>query len=295
MGNTLSENQTLSELAELLYNFLPGSGNASFSYPVAAQRHNLGDYWIGGSKGPAILSLIERTFESKRQSFCPLILSIVKLSIPWRMRKSDPLSVREIDSLNQLLLRLQFKIPDLYDPVFRRNLAGSVQPPTPVQAAKPQPNLELSKSILSIASLPPGPRGFAFEKVLAELFCSFGLAPRGSFRLVGEQIDGSLSLDGDTYLLEAKWQSPLTDNRDLQAFAGSVSAKSAWTRGLFISYSGFSEDGLSAFARGNSTRIICMDGRELWEIADRGLDLRAVLHTKTRKAAETGQAFVRLD
>jgi hypothetical protein len=37
MSNTLSENQTLSELAELLYNFLPGSGNASFSFPVAAQ------------------------------------------------------------------------------------------------------------------------------------------------------------------------------------------------------------------------------------------------------------------
>ena len=30
--------------------------------------------------------------------------------------------------------------------------------------------------------------------------------PRGSFRLIGEQIDGSFHLEGETYLLEAKWQ-----------------------------------------------------------------------------------------
>jgi hypothetical protein len=73
-----------------------------------------------------------------------------------------------------------------------------------------------------------------------------------------------------------------------------VHTKSAWTRGLFVSYSGFTQDGLEAFARGNATHMICMKGQELWQAMDRKLDLTEVLTRKTRRAAETGQAFVEL-
>jgi len=40
----------------------------------------------------------------------------------------------------------------------------------------------------------PRPRGFAFEKFLTRLFNGFGFESGGSFRLVGEQIDGSFLL-----------------------------------------------------------------------------------------------------
>lgn len=52
-------------------------------------------------------------------------------------------------------------------------------------------------------SLPPHPRGFLFEAWLAELFSTFKLAPRSSFRNTGEQIDGSFRLNDDFYLMEA--------------------------------------------------------------------------------------------
>jgi hypothetical protein len=141
-----------------------------------------------------------------------------------------------------------------------------------------------------IVQLPPTPRGFAFERFLNDAFAAFNLAPRKSFRLVGEQIDGSFHLANETYLVEAKWQDPLIGNRELQSFAGSVRTKSAWARGLYVSYSGFAEDGLTAFGRGDATRIICMDGYELWQVATHKLDLAEVLSLKTRRAAETGRA-----
>lgn len=109
-----------------------------------------------------------------------------------------------------------------------------------------------------VMQLAPNSRGFAFERFLDETFAVFNLAPRKSFRLVGEQIDGSFHLAGETYLVEAKWQGPQIGNRELQAFAGSVRTKAIWSRGLYISYSGFSEDGLTAFGRGDATRIICL-------------------------------------
>jgi hypothetical protein len=140
--------------------------------------------------------------------------------------------------------------------------------------------------------LAPLPRGFAFERFLGDLFAGFKLAPRSSFRLVGEQIDGSFHLANDTYLLEAKWQDALIGNRELQAFAGSVRSKAIWSRGLYVSYSGFSGDGLEAFGRGDATRIICADGLDLWQIIEKQLDLSEVLSLKTRRAAETGRAFV---
>jgi len=157
-------------------------------------------------------------------------------------------------------------------------------------AFDPRRHEQLGVALKEIMRLAPVPRGFAFERLLDDAFSAFNLAPRKSFRLVGEQIDGSFHLAHETYLVEAKWQDPQIGNRELQAFAGSVRTKSSWSRGLYVSYSGFTEDGLTAFGRGDATHIICMDGYELWQIVTHKLDLAEVLTLKTRRAAETGRA-----
>jgi restriction endonuclease Mrr len=108
----------------------------------------------------------------------------------------------------------------------------------------------------------------------------------------GEQIDGSFQLANDTYLVEAKWQSALTGAADLHAFQGKIEQKAAWTRGLLISNSGFTEDGLVAFGRGK--RVICMDGYDLYEALDREIPINRVLERKARRAAETGLPFARV-
>ena len=74
----------------------------------------------------------------------------------------------------------------------------------------------LKAQLLEVSQLEPQPRGYALERYLKALFDANGLAGRASFRLVGEQIDGSFELAGETYLLEAKWTSPdLVDNSAL--------------------------------------------------------------------------------
>ncbi len=151
---------------------------------------------------------------------------------------------------------------------------------------------QLSASLKDLLELAPSHRGFAFERFLDDTFATFNLSPRRSFRLTGEQIDGSFHLANETYLVEAKWQGQKIGNRELQGFAGTVRTKSSWARGLFVSYSGFSEEGLAAFARGDATRIICLDGFELWQVMNHKLDLCEVLALKTRRAAETGRAHV---
>jgi hypothetical protein len=54
---SLVETQILNDLAGHLYNFLPGSGNSNFSFPIAAAKVGVAEFWAGGSKRPAILHL----------------------------------------------------------------------------------------------------------------------------------------------------------------------------------------------------------------------------------------------
>src|SRR5690606_36805377 len=162
------------------------------------------------------------------------------------------------------------------------------QPPVPIRTSA-HVIADLQSQLAGLTILEPQPRGYAFEKFLKDLLDTYALAGRASFRLVGEQIDGSFELAGATYLLEAKWKKELADAADLRAFNGKVEDKAAWSRGLFISDSGFSEDGLSAFGRGK--RVVCMDGLDLREMLNRGLPFPVVVQWKVRRAAEAGQAF----
>lgn len=146
--------------------------------------------------------------------------------------------------------------------------------------------------LLRISALDAHARGYAFERFLKTLFDTFGLAAHEPFRLRGEQIDGSFQLGSDTYLLEAKWHGQPIGVADLHTFHGKIEQKAAWTRGLFVSNSGFSEDGLSAFGRGK--RVVCMDGLDLYEMLDREIPLNQVLDRKVRRAAETGMPFLRV-
>ena len=124
------------------------------------------------------------------------------------------------------------------------------------------------------------------------MFGAYELAPRGAFRLTGEQIDRSFRLHSETYLVEAKWHGPQIGFADLMTFSGKVSGKAAWARGLFVSISGFSIDGLEAFSRGRQTNLICMCGLDLYEVLSQRASLTGVLEAKARRAAETNRAYV---
>ena len=150
----------------------------------------------------------------------------------------------------------------------------------------------LAARLLDISTMDPQARGYAFEKFLKDVFNAYGMSARASFRLTGEQIDGSFVLGEQTYLLEARWRNAKVDVETLRAFNAKVEDKASWSRGLVISQSGFTADGLHAFGRGKS--VVCMDGLDLHEVLSGRLDLAEVIALKVRRAAETGVAFVRV-
>jgi hypothetical protein len=295
MALSLDESLAVNEIAGHLYGFLPGNPHPyaaqDISFPGAAREVGLSHLWIGGSKRPAIARLLEQTLETRRDLFCPLILVILKRAIAYRSG-GNPITRDEIVRLNELLVKVHFKIPELWDIKFLDGL--------PREAAYAKPPVEqttldmvrLRSQLIELAKLPPQPRGYAFEAFLRNLFEAHNLAPRGAFRLVGEQIDGSFQYGGDTYLLEAKWQAQQTREDDLIVFRGKVENKSQWSRGLFVSDAGFSDDGLEAFSKGRATNIIGMSGQDLYHIVNSEISLTDAIAKKVRLAAETGRFFV---
>lgn len=174
-------------------------------------------------------------------------------------------------------------------------LSGNHAPPpvAPSAAATATDRNKIAKAksdLLEITALAPQARGYAFEGFLKDMFNAFGLAAQEPFCLRGEQIDGSFQLGNEIYLVEAKWQGQPIGAAELHTFHGKIEQKAAWTRGLFVSNSTFTEDGLVSFGRGE--RVICMDGLDLYEMLGREFALNQVLERKVRRAAETGSPFV---
>ena len=183
--------------------------------------------------------------------------------------------------LLSLLNRLQGKPPQ----------PSARQPPAHPKLEKPNFARFLDE-LIALSRLAPHPRGYAFEGFLRRLFKAFDLLPRDGFRTTGEQIDGSFVLTGETYLLEAKWHNEQTPAADLHIFQGKLSARVNWARGLFVSYSGFTLDGLTAYGRGGS--VVCMDGLDLHDMLRGEIPLNHVLEQKVRRSVETGEVLARV-
>ncbi len=299
MNLTLTETQTISELADFLYPFLPGKphpfADQSISFAGIAIDSGLERFWTGGSKRPAIAALLEETLSQARSKFCPLMIQIVTRGLKYR-GKSSPITKEEIEQLNELIKKLGFKIPELWNPEFLRTLP-SIKPEQDKVATAKMETLKntlplLLNDLLNLEKLAPQERGYAFEKFLTTLFNAFGMQARSPFRLVGEQIDGSIEFEGNTYLIESKWQNTLVGNTELLALHSKVGGKATWSRGIFISYSDFSQEGLEAFSKGRPTNLIAVTGQDLYFILEGGMPLDKMIRLKTRLAAEEGRAYV---
>ncbi len=292
MAVSLAEMQAITEIARFVYDFLPGTplGDVSVSFPGAAREVGLGDLWQGGSKQPAIRFLLEATLSQRRDRFCSLMVAVVRKGMAYRSKKAKPLTRDDVCQLNRLIERVGFKIPELWDARFLDSLPRA-QPDEPKQVTITPDTGKYANQLTALMGMTPQARGLAFEKLLNDMFSAFALSPRGPFALRGEQIDGSFELDHQTYLLEAKWENRQTGQAGLLVFKEKVEAKATWSRGLFVSYAGFTNEGQDAFSRGRATNLIGMSGQDLYFILNGKIALPDALRQKARIAAETGRFY----
>lgn len=203
----------------------------------------------------------------------------------WEYRKSIPgeiITVQDDATYGSFVAKIQGA-----DSQMASGIAPALIVPTGID------NDYFLKGLEALHTQLPHQRGHSFELWLNELFTAFYLSPKGAFRLKGEQIDGSFLLNNDTYLVEAKWHSAKTGNADLHAFHGKLDQKISWARGVFISWAGFTRSGLDAWGRGK--KVICVSGYDLVLMLKNNISFRMLMEEKIRRAAETGNLYVKID
>jgi hypothetical protein len=132
----------------------------------------------------------------------------------------------------------------------------------------------------------PQKAGLLFEKILNRMFALHGLAPRESFRVVGEQIDGSFDLDHETYLVEAKWEKAPVPEAPMLVFRGKIEGKSAYTRGVFISLNSVTAEAQHAIVAGKQPTFFVVDGYDLTMVLSDEVGLSEFLRQRRRLLAE---------
>jgi hypothetical protein len=312
MALTLRESRAITEISEVLYEFLPGSGNPKWkghiSFKSVAEKVGVGDFWQPGSKTPMIAALLEKTLNFHRELFEPLILEIVRSGFSYRKKRGNPVTPNEIDTLNGLLLEVGFKFPDLWDTGFKDSLRANggkrakehieqelihekLRSTTITERSQELESLKSEYFALRDADNRPK-AGMALEKILNRLFALHDLSPRDPFRVIGEQIDGSFELDHEVYLLEAKWCQDPTPAKDLYAFREEIEGKSKYTRGVFISINGISREASIAITKGKQPNFFVVDGYDITMLLEDNMDLKEFLRRRQRLLAEEGKVVV---
>lgn len=220
--------------------------------------------------------------------------AIVKaLHALWEYREASRLGRSEIETVGNARARLSAIVEKLGGEPLPAGSEITDIKPAPTKSSRPAERalFELEAEFIALHTMNEAAqtRGYAFERLLKRWFDIWGLDARGSFKLVGEQIDGSFLHRNSVYLIEARWRNSQADASSLRAFQEKVGDRLEGSRGLFISYSGFTSEGLQAFT---AKRVVMMDGMDIVEALRRRISLDDIVAQKFRIAVEERRPLV---
>ena len=283
MGIDLSKGKYMADLANSLYSWLPGSSSPFgkiYTFGDIAREYGL--IWNEGSKLPALQNLLEQA-ESK--SILPkVVLTVAVNGLKYRSKKNEPITMHEVETLNSIMMKLGYKIPELNDEKFLSSLSNSDLTKIQVDRVK---LMELYTKYFQMKKNPDSQsRGYEFQSFLGDLFKLWKLNPRKAFRITGEEIDGSIEVDNEIYLLEARWRKNPANKNDLILFSTKVGNKSEWTRGIFVSVNGYDEEALHYHESHGKLNFIAVRGSEIEKMLSGEIDLIDLFRKKVRVSAE---------
>jgi hypothetical protein len=134
--------------------------------------------------------------------------------------------------------------------------------------------------------------GYAFERWFYDLAIYFELEARPAYTASGRQIDGALTVDGTTFLVETKFTVSPVGSPDIDTFMAKIESKADNTMGLLVSISGFN-DGAKASASKQRTPMLLLDHGHIFNLILSGMmTLPQVVSRVKRHASQTGSSFL---
>lgn len=157
-----------------------------------------------------------------------------------------------------------------------------------------QLRLEINERMTSLfAQLGTPEGGWGFEDLICDLAMSEDLEVRKPYRVGNEkQLDGSVAIEGKTYLIESKFRSDPSGAPAVRDFISKIQENANLTQGLFVSMSGFTSSAVAAASRAGSP-VVLLEGDHVTNAVFGGCSFERMIILGKRHASETGKALLK--
>jgi len=133
--------------------------------------------------------------------------------------------------------------------------------------------------------------GYEFESWFYELLDFCEINNRKPYNSDGRQIDGSLTLEGTTYLIELKFTKKQSGASDIDSLKAKVNKMADNTMGIMISISGYSSVAIKD-ASGSKSTLLVFDASHLYLFLSGAMGFSDIISRVRRHASQTGQAYL---
>ena len=135
------------------------------------------------------------------------------------------------------------------------------------------------------------PGGYAFQDWFYDFLNFMELDHRRPYNTGGRQIDGSLTIDGTTYLIELKFTAAQAGGPDIDIFRSKVESKADNTMGLFVCMAGYSSVAISE-ASGKKTTLLLLDASHIYFMLTGSMHCADLVRRVRRHASQTGESLL---
>lgn len=133
--------------------------------------------------------------------------------------------------------------------------------------------------------------GYAFQAWFYDFIDYSEITNKRPYRTGGREVDGSLTHDGTTYLVELKFTRSQVQPSDVDSLKSKVSDTADNTMGIFVSISGYSGVAVHS-ASGARTTLLLLDHTHIYLALMGTLDFGDVVSRVRRHASQTGEAYL---
>ena len=133
--------------------------------------------------------------------------------------------------------------------------------------------------------------GYKFQDWFYRLSDFFEVECRRPYTTGGRQIDGTITIEGTTYLVELKFTASQSDSTDIDSLLTKVGNVADNTMGLMVSMSGFNSGAIKQ-ASGKKTPLLLLDSSHVMLLLYSGWKLGELIARVRRHVSQTGEAFL---
>ncbi|MBN4078813.1 hypothetical protein JYT96_02300 [Gammaproteobacteria bacterium AH-315-C21] len=133
--------------------------------------------------------------------------------------------------------------------------------------------------------------GYEFESWFYDLLDFCEITNRKPYKSDGRQIDGSLTHDGTTYLVELKFTKDQSSATDIDSLKAKVNKMADNTMGIMVSISSYSSVAIKD-ASGSKSTLLLIDANHLYLFLSGSMSFSDIISRVRRHASQTGEAYL---